>query len=202
MEESMDHDALCAAQAHSLIEEGFMDEEFTCYGTVFIKDDKPRYYVCSTETSINRVFIECLLNNIYPAPPKYYIMRASVPAGMREDIRQKFKYDTARTLKQAYPACYFKALQELAEVPADNQAMSLLHEMRVQLENQFDNTALELFKGVVQHALISKHLTKENYQYWMLWLTDEYHKMEDDWLETHYYHRMYMLWFLLHLLLS
>lgn len=187
----MDHDALCAAQSRSLIAEGFMDEEFTCYGTVFIKDGKARYYVSSTETSVNKVFTECILNNIYPAPPKYFVMRSSVPAGMGEEIRQKFKYTTAQNLKKDYPACYFQAMQTLAEVPADNQAMTLLYEVRAQLENQFDDTALEIFKGLIQQALLAKHLTKENYQYWMLWLTDEYHKMEDDWFETNYYHRMY-----------
>ncbi|MBO5428843.1 MAG: hypothetical protein J6A10_02615 [Peptococcaceae bacterium] len=191
MEQSMDHDALCAAQSRSLIAEGFMDEEFTCYGTVFMKENKPRYYVCSTETSMNRVFTECILNNIYPAPPQYFVMRASVPAGMREEIRQKFKYDTARKLKVNYPPCYFQAMDALANLPPDNQAMPLLKRVSVQLENQFDSTGLEIFKGLLQHALLAKHVTKENYQYWMLWLTDEYHKMEDDWLETNYYHRMY-----------
>lgn len=191
IDQSLDHDALCAAQATSLIEEGFMDEEFTCYGTVFIKDNKPRYYVCSTETSINRTFNECILSNIYPSPPKYFVLRVSVPAGMRESIRQKFKYRTAQSLKSSYPPSYFQALQELAQISPDSQAMPLFNNLKKQLENRFDTTALAIFKELLQQALISKHLTVENYHYWLLWLNDEYHKTEDDWCAPSYYHRTY-----------
>lgn len=189
--QDLDHDAIATAQSRELINSGFMEEEFACYGTAYIEQGKIKYYISSTERSMNKFMANCILNNIYPTPAKYFVMRCNVPAGMRDDIRQQFKKHTARLLQQDYPKIYFTAMEKLSVYPADNQAMSILSTVKAEVENTFDRVALEVFRGLVLEALTMKHLTKEGYAYWMNWLADEYRKMEEDILEYNYYRRSY-----------
>ena len=187
----LDHDAIAAAQSKELLSAGFMEEEFACYGTAFIEEDKIKYYISTTERSMNRFVTRCIMRNIYPTPPKYYVMRCNVSAGLKNDIRQQFKLDTAYALKADYSPMYFEAMKELSAYPTDNEAMPILMEMSREIENTFDKIALEMFRGLVIEAVTMKHLTKEGYNYWQNWLEDEYRKMEDDIHEYNYYKRTY-----------
>lgn len=191
LSQDLDHDAIAAAQSKELLRAGFMEEEFACYGTAFIEDGHIKYYISTTERSMNRFVARSIMRNIYPTPPKYYVMRCNVSAGLRDDIRQKFKLDTAYALKQDYSAIYFKAMEALSAYPVDNAAMPILHKMQEEVENTFDKTALEVFRGLVLEALTMKHLTREGYSFWQNWLDDEYRKMEEDILEYNYYKRTY-----------
>ncbi len=189
--QDLDHDAIATAQSRELINSGFMEEEFACYGTAYIEQGKIKYYISSTERSMNKFMANCILNNIYPTPAKYFVMRCNVPAGMRDDIRQQFKKHSAFLLQQDYPKIYFAAMEKLSAYHADNQAMSILSAVKTKVENTFDQVALEVFRGLVLEALTMKHLTKESYAYWMNWLADEYRKMEEEILEYNYYKRSY-----------
>lgn len=187
----LDHDAIAAAQSKELLRAGFMEEEFACYGTAFVERGKIKYYISTTEKSMNRFMTECIMRNIYPTPPKYYVMRCNVSVGLRDEIRQKFKLDTAYSLSKDYSPLYFDAMKELLTYPSDNQAMLILKEISRELENTFDKIALEIFRGLIFEALMRKHLTLEGYNYWQNWLENEYRKMEEDIQEYNYYKRTY-----------
>ena len=189
--QDLDHDAIAAVQSKELLRAGFMEEEFACYGTAFVENGEIKYYISSTERSMNRFVARCIMRNIYPTPPKYYVMRCNVSAGLRDDIRQQFKLDTAYALKRNYTLLYFQAMEKLSSYPVDNEAMPILQEMKDEIENTFDKIALEIFRGVVLEALTMKHLTQEGYSYWQTWIDDEYRKMEEDILEYNYYKRTY-----------
>ena len=191
LSQDLDHDAIAAAQSKELLRAGFMEEEFACYGTAFVENGEIKYYISSTERSMNRFVARCIMRNIYPTPPKYYVMRCNVSAGLRDDIRQQFKLDTAYALKRDYTLLYFQAMEELSSYPVDNEAMPILQEIKDEIENTFDKIALEIFRGVVLEALTMKHLTQEGYSYWQTWIDDEYRKMEEDILEYNYYKRTY-----------
>lgn len=191
LSQDLDHDAIAAAQSKELLRAGFMEEEFACYGTAFIEDGKIKYYISTTEHSMNRFVARSIMRNIYPTPPKYYVMRCNVSAGLKDDIRQQFKLDTARALKKVYSPMYFQAMEALSAYPVDNEAMPILQSMKDEIENTFDKTALEVFRGIVLEALTMKHLTREGYSFWQSWLDAEYRKMEEDILEYNYYKRTY-----------
>lgn len=187
----LDHDAIAAAQSKELLSAGFMEEEFACYGTAFVENGKIKYYISTTERSMNRFVARSMMKNIYPTPPKYYVMRCNVSAGLKDDIRQQFKLDTAYALKEDYSPLYFQAMEVLSAYPVDNAAMPILEIMSKEIENTFDKIALEIFRGVVLEALTMKHLTQEGYSYWQNWLDNEYRKMEEDIQEYNYYKRTY-----------
>jgi len=189
--QDLDHDAIATAQSKELINNGFMEEEFACYGTAYIEEGKIKYYISSTERSMNKFTANCILHNIYPTPAKYFVMRCNVLAGSHDEIRQKFKRDTAYTLQADYPKPYFAAMEKLSAYKPDDQAMSVLTAVKNEVENTFNRDALEIFRGLVLEALTMKHLTKEGYAYWINWLADEYRKMEEDILEYNYYRRRY-----------
>ncbi len=191
LSQDLDHDAIAAAQSKELLSAGFMEEEFACYGTAFVEDGKIKYYISTTERSMNRFVAMCILQNIYPTPPKYYVMRCNVSAGMRDHIRQQFKLDTAQMLRKNYSPLYFEAMDELSSYPVDNLAMPILQEMKHEIENTFDKVALEIFRGMVLEAVTMKHLDREGYEYWQNWLANEYRKMEEDLFEYNYYKRTY-----------
>ena len=189
--QDLDHDAIATAQSRELINSGFMEEEFACYGTAYIETGKIKYYISSTERSMNKFTANCILNNIYPTPAKYFVMRCNVLAGAQDEIRQNFKRRTAYVLQKEYPKIYFTAMEKLSAYKADDQAMPILMAVKAEVENTFDRIALEVFRGLVLEALTMKHLTKEGYAYWLNWLADEYRKMEEDILEYNYYKRSY-----------
>ncbi len=189
--QDLDHDAIAAAQSKELINSGFMEEEFACYGSAFIESGKIKYYISSTERSMNKFIANCILRSVYPTPPRYFVMRCNVLAGARDEIRQKFKRQTAYTLREDYPKCYFSAMEDLSAYPADDKAMPILLRAKNEAENTFDRVALEILRGLALDALTMKHLTREGYAYWMNWLADEYRKMEEDILEYNYYKRSY-----------
>ena len=126
LSQDLDHDAIAAAQSKELLRAGFMEEEFACYGTAFVEDGEIKYYISSTERSMNRFVARCIMRNIYPTPPKYYVMRCNVSAGLRDDIRQQFKLNTAYALKRDYTLLYFQAMEELSSYPVDNESMPIL----------------------------------------------------------------------------
>ena len=189
--QDLDHDAIAAAQSRELLDSGFMEEEFACYGTAYIENGKIKYYISSTERSMNKFVANSIMHNIYPTPAKYYVTRRNVMAGMKDEMRQKFKWQTAYNLKQEYPHIYFEAMEQLSGYPMDDKAMPILSALKEEVENSFDRDALEIFRGLALEALTMKHLTKEGYAYWMNWLDDEYRKMEEDILEYNYYRRSY-----------
>lgn len=189
--QDLDHDAIAAAQSRELLDSGFMEEEFACYGTAYIENGKIKYYISSTERSMNKFVANSIMRNVYPTPARYFVTRCNVMAGMRNEIRQKFKWQTAYNLQQAYPKVYFSAMEQLSSYPADNKAMSILSSVKDFVENSFDRNAMEIFRELVLEALTMKHLTKEGYAYWMSWLDNEYRKMEEDILEYNYYKRSY-----------
>jgi len=191
LSQDLDHDAIAAAQSKELINSGFMEEEFACYGAAYIENGKIKYYISSTERSMNKFTANCILHNIYPTPAKYFVMRCNVLAGSRDEIRQNFKRGTAYVLQQNYPKIYFTAMEKLSAYKPDDQAMPILTAVKNEVENTFNRDALEVFRGLVLEALTMKHLTKEGYAYWINWLTDEYRKMEEDILEYNYYRRSY-----------
>lgn len=186
-----DHDAICAAQSKELINNGFMEEEFACYGTVYREGGRTKYYISSTENSMHKFITECILRNIYPAPAEYFVMRCNVPAGMKNEIRQQFKKQTAYQLQTQYPLVYSQAVEVLSTYPNDDEAMAILSRAKDELENGFDREGLEIFRGLVLDALVAKHLTKAGYDHWMNWLVGEYRKMDEDILACDYYQRTY-----------
>ncbi len=189
--QDLDHDAIATAQSRELINSGFMEEEFACYGTAYIEAGKIKYYISSTERSMNKFTANCILYNIYPTPARYFVMRCNVLAGAHDEIRQNFKRSTAYMLQEDYPKVYFAAMENLSAYKSDDQAMPILTAVKAEVENTFDREALEVFRGLALEALTMKHLTKEGYAYWMNWLADEYRKMEEDILEYNYYKRSY-----------
>lgn len=191
LSEDVDHDEQCVQQAKQLLNSGFMEEEFACYGSTYIEQGEIKYYISTTSYSLKQFVNGCLARNIYPSIPKYFVKRTNVTPGSRDMVRQTFKKEAALKLKNDYPQVYFAALAKCGEYKNDNAAMDLLFTLRDAIESTFDKTLLELFAEIVNDCLLSRHLTKSSYDYWLGWLEKEQQKIAEEILDWNYHERTY-----------
>lgn len=191
LSEDIDHDEQCVQQAKQLINSGFMEEEFACYGSAYIEHGEIKYYISTTSYSLKQFVNGCLARNIYPSIPKYFVKRTNVTPGSRDMIRQTFKKEAALKLKNDYPPIYFEALAKCGEYKNDNAAMDLLFTLRDAIESSFDKTLLDIFSEIVNDCLLSRHLTKSSYDYWLKWQEKEQQKIAEEILDWNYHERTY-----------
>ncbi len=53
-----DHDTECAMKAGQLIDLGFMGEEFACYGTAYVEEQRIKYFVCEKKEQTMLRFLQ------------------------------------------------------------------------------------------------------------------------------------------------
>lgn len=186
-----DHDMMCIQQAAKLQKIGYLEYEAAAYGCAVYADDI-YYFISESEESAERFVQECLLKGLYPTSINYYFGRFDVLHETEDEIRQKFKLDVARKLKQKYPRAYLENIKELTASPSLNAGFPILTAMMHQLENLFDIDQLSLFKDFAEFLLKGRHINLEGYRIAMNWLENELEKFSDEPQETSAYKRVYM----------
>lgn len=172
-----DHDEMCISQASKLLQIGYLEFETAGYATAYKKDNEIYYYVSDGETTMHKFLLKCHEANIYPTPVKYYCKRYDLLEDTEDDIRRKFRVETAFKLKEAYPRVYFEALEKLTAHFNDNQAFYLLKEMSEQLDGCFDINQLNLFGSLLEMMLKGRLLNEPGYILLNEWLQNEYEKL-------------------------
>lgn len=172
-----DHDEMCISQASKLLQIGYLEFETAGYATAYKKDNEIYYYVSDGETTMHKFLLKCHEANIYPTPVKYYCKRYDLLEDTEDDIKRKFRVETAFKLKEAYPRVYFEALEKLTAHFNDNQAFYLLKEMSEQLDGCFDISQLNLFGSLLEMMLKGRLLNEPGYILLNEWLQNEYEKL-------------------------
>ena len=186
-----DHDEMCISQASKLLQIGYLEFETAGYATAYKKDNEIYYYVSDGETTMHKFLLKCHEANIYPTPVKYYCKRYDLLEDTEDDIRRKFRVETAFKLKEAYPRVYFEALEKLTAHFNDNQAFYLLKEMSEQLDGCFDISQLNLFGSLLEMMLKGRLLNEPGYILLNEWLQNEYEKMAIEPIASGQYKRTY-----------
>ena len=172
-----DHDEMCISQASKLLQIGYLEFETAGYATAYKKDNEIYYYVSDGETTMHKFLLKCHEANIYPTPVKYYCKRYDLLEDTEDDIKRKFRTETAWKLKEAYPPLYFEAVEKLTAQFNDNQAFYLLKEMSEQLDGCFDISQLNLFGSLLEMMLKGRLLNEPGYILLNEWLQNEYEKL-------------------------
>lgn len=186
-----DHDEMCISQASKLLQIGYLEFETAGYATAYKKDNEIYYYVSDGETTMHKFLLKCHEANIYPTPVKYYCKRYDLLEDTEDDIKRKFRVETAFKLKEAYPRVYFEALEKLTAHFNDNQAFYLLKEMSEQLDGCFDINKLKLFGSLLEMMLKGRLLNEPGYILLNEWLQNEYEKMAIEPIASGQYKRTY-----------
>ena len=167
------HDKICCAAFASMYELGYMDDEYTFFGTAYIEEGKRRCYISSDREKVYAFVKKCREKDIYPSVIENKIKRVRVNGGEKEQVAQQLKLDFAKELGTKYPRAFLEKLQIIALCPINNKAAALVRRVRDNLEGCFDEDALQLLEGVVEFAYEAKILTNAEYYEHIEWLKRE-----------------------------
>jgi hypothetical protein len=162
------------------IQLGWLDYEFTVYGTAFYADHTIQYKISNFSEKIYSFLDNAGLHNIYPANLMCYTERYSLPAGMKEEKNLQVKIALAKQLRNEFPYEVFSLLNQVAEEIRDDSARVFLEQESERIEGCFDSIRLECFKELVVYSYKTLRLTLHQYENFMKWIDREYKNFEDD----------------------
>lgn len=162
------------------IQLGWLDHEFTVYGTAFYADNTMQYKVSNSSRKIYSFLDSSGLHNIYPANLMCYSERYPLPAGMKEEKNLQVKIMLAKQLRNEFPYEVFSLLNQIAEEIRDDSARVFLEQELEQIEGSFNSIRLGCFKELVAYGYKALRLTAHQYENFMKWIEREYKNFEDD----------------------
>jgi len=186
-----DHDQVCVSQASRLLQIGYLEYETAVYGSAYYKNGEINYYISAKDETMDKFQHNCLQENIYPTPAKYFFKRYDLVQDTEEEVKTRFRLDVARSLQKSYPPILFEAIHRLTSSDRTNTAFPIMQELCEQLNSCFDLNQLNLFGNLTDTLFCSRLLTKESYILLHQWLTKEYEKITVEPIASGDYRRTY-----------
>ena len=172
-----DHDQMCVSQANKLLQIGYLEYETAVYGCAYAQDGEINYYISTKDETMEKFHNNCYQQNIFPTPAKYFFKRYDLLNETEEDIKARFRLETARRLKDAYPPLLFEAIHTLTKTESVNAAFVYMQELAEQLDSCFDLNQLNLFGNLAEMLFRGRLLSRESYILLNQWLSKEYEKI-------------------------
>lgn len=176
-------DVQIAMDFQKMAENGYLDEEFTMYGCVYLDNDERRYLVSSEEGEIIAFIQNAAKAELYPSPIRQLKEVCHVPLGEREAIGNQVKIRLAQKMQEDYPLEFLRKFNQWCEQPASNAAFVTLYNYVSALKNCFSLERITLAENLILLAYESKKLTADSYRVLMEILEKEKAKMQDDIIE-------------------
>lgn len=173
-------DLQVAEDFSKMAELGYLDKEFTMYGTAYWQDNQRWYMVSSKQEQLYDFISSDRAKDKWATPIMSMTKICPVPAGSEEDIALTVKTNLANQLQETFPITFFSALENLFQNKANNSAESLLRKVQESIEGVFIEEKLQLFEGLVWRAYDRMVLTQESYKRFCSWLAKMRREMEDD----------------------
>ena len=173
-------DTKAADDAFQKVELGWLDHEFTTYGTAYYADDTMYYRVSNFSDKIYSFMDEEPVHDVYPANMMRYTERCPLPAGMKDEKNLDVKKNLARMLQREYPKELFLLLHQITTELRDNSAYELLERERELIEGCFDSVRLDCFRELVKYSYKTLKLSAYAYHVFIKWIDREYKNLEDD----------------------
>lgn len=173
-------DTKVADDAFQKTELGWVDHEFTTYGTAYYTEGMIHFRLSNYSEKIYSFMDEAPLYNIYPANLMRHTERCPLPSGMKDEKNLAVKKNLARLLQQEYPKELFLLLQQISTELRDNSAYALLEQERERLEGCFEGVRLYCFLELVKYSYQTLKLNDYAYQSFQKWVAREYKNLEDD----------------------
>ncbi|MBQ2837745.1 MAG: hypothetical protein IJB37_01015 [Peptococcaceae bacterium] len=175
-------DMRCAADVGRMAELGRFATEVTVYGSaVQTLHGQIIYRATEQEDALYHFIQRQRLEEAYYTPILSLRERDKIPFELREDYVLDKKYALLRQMQMIYEdSGYFTAMQPYFLREPNNQSFDALDAYRKEIEGYFDDTALQLFWGLICIAYESKVLDLEGFQQLHSWYKKVRKQMSDD----------------------
>lgn len=158
---------------------GWLEVEFTVYGTAYLKDGEMHYKISSEAGKIYQFMETSLSKDIYCSNIQTFTHMCHVPIGMNEDVLMAVKKTLAARMYHAYPKELFVLLDKIAKHIRNDDGYPLLLEEKDKVESTFDEHKLKDFRVLVHHCYALQRLSQEHYKELLTWLDIEEECMHD-----------------------
>ena len=176
-------DVQIAMDFQKMAENGYLDEEFTMYGCVYLKNNERQYLISSEEGDIVKFVRNAVKEGLYPSPIRKLKEVCHVPLGEKERIGNQVKIRLAQKMQEDYPLEFLTEFEAWCRLLASDAAFAKLHTYVKALKNCFSLERIALAENLILLAYESKKLTRDSYQVLMQTLDKEKAKMQDDIIE-------------------
>lgn len=173
-------DAQVAEDVRKKAELGWLEQEFTMYGTAYLQDGEMCYKVSADAGKIYAFIEASTRRQIFCSNVLTHTRTCAVPIGQQEDTALAVKKETACRLRQTYPPELFILLQKLAEQIRTDDAYPYLCAQRDALEGVFDERRLKSFEDLTAHCYSAQKLSPAHYQALAAWIEREKQGLLDD----------------------
>lgn len=184
-------DEQVAEELRKRAELGWLDVEFTVFGTAYLKESKMNYLISTDEQDVYKFIEAVACENIYCGNVLSYTERCSVPIGTKEDKELEVKKKLAKILKEIYPKELFEILEEIANNIRDNSAWGWLNEQQYAIEGVFEEEKINFFEKMVEHSYSHQRLSLEAYSEFKRWIAEERSCMDDDFVRRDLFEKTY-----------
>lgn len=177
---SLFRDVQVALEFQQMAAQGYVDTEFTMYGTIYYTDDQRQYMISANAPRIID-FIDTDIDQGYLALPLCTLTETChVPAGERERIANEVKVRLARKLQTEYSVQFMRLLARLNKREGNDMAKPLLTSLCKKYANTFSADRLDVLEQLVRYAYRRKVLTSASYEEFQAWFSEERENLADD----------------------
>lgn len=177
---SLFRDVQVALDFQQMAAEGYIDTEFTMYGTMYYAENE-RQYMISANASRIIDFIETDIDQGYlTLPMRTFTETCHVPLGEREKIAHNVKVELAHHLQTDYSVQFMRLLSRLNAREGHDMAKPLLVSLCKKYANVFSADRLDVLEQLVRYAYRRKALTKATYAEFCAWFAEERENLADD----------------------
>ncbi len=171
--ESFSHDLECARYFEMLQQLGCYDEEFEYWGFVYLENGQRKYYITSEGKKAYIYRKKCLENNLFATPVERYFKWEQVGSGQYEKLKQENKLQFAEYLQSQYSISFMSKMNNLFLIPANNNVLPILEQLKKQLWGSFDLDGLCLFEGIIELSFETKKIRLLDYLKLQDWVRRE-----------------------------
>lgn len=173
-------DVKLAEDFRKMAELGYVDEEYTMYGIVYLADGKRHYLISRNELQIWEQAKDLCLKNIYPSSVAHLTKVCHVPLGEEERIAMEVKIALARQLSDNYPIAALEEITDYFNARKNSSVFQEIKEYCTQIEGHFSRDELNIARLLIEIGYIHKNLSEIEYHELIEWLEFAEKNIEND----------------------
>lgn len=173
-------DVQIAMDFQKMAENGYLDEEFTMYGCVYLDRGQRKYLISSEEIKIAEFIEQSFEQGYWPSPLEKLTKVCHVPLGEHEEIADRVKVSLAHRLQEMYPVEFLREFAEKYNNIGTDAAKVYLEQYVRGIVNCFSTEKVEMADNLRYLAYVGKILNEKTNAEFKKIIEKEKLKMKDD----------------------
>lgn len=173
-------DVQIAMDFQKMAENGYLDEEFTMYGCVYLDHGQRKYLISSEEIKIAEFIENSLEMGYWPSPLEKLTRVCHVPLGEHEEIANGVKTALAKKLQEMYPAEFLREFEAEYKEKGSDRAAVYLRQYVMGIVNCFSCEKVEMADNLRHLAYAGKVIDAKTNEELQKIIDKEKDKMKDD----------------------